>query len=402
MTSADTSCRAPRLRVALALIVLVAVSSGCGKKGPPLPPVRITPVAPSAYRARQVGLDVVLSAAVSPKRTNGTPLGDGASVEILRLAAGPSLRPGAVSERYLVQQFLKQARPVASIPESELKTQMIGGRLQFIDKGAAAPPAAPAATPAPPAVPAAAAPQVTLAYLYGMLVTEPGGGRSPMRAPVFVELGAPPSPPGPLRAETAEGEVRLRWEPPGPGAASYNVYRRAAADARDPDAPLNAAPLTKAEYADRTFTYDNKYVYFVRTVASGKATPCESVAGPTVEVLPHDSFPPAAPTGIAVAVEGGQIRLYWFPNAEPDLAGYRIYRRTEEGSESQRIAEVGSSDSSYVDASAAPGVRYHYSVSAVDGATPPNESPRSEERAERLEPPDRPAEKSNDGAGEQP
>jgi fibronectin type 3 domain-containing protein len=234
-----------------------------------------------------------------------------------------------------------------------------------------------------------------------MQVVEPRGGRSPMRAPVLVELAAPPSPPGPLQAETAEGEVRLRWEGPGPDAVAYNVYRRPAESPIEPDAPLNATPLGAAEYTDRTFTYDTRYVYYVRAVARNTTTPCESVAGPTVEVLPHDRFAPTVPSGIAVAVEAGQIRLYWFPNAEPDLAGYRIYRRSDEAAEAERIAEVGATESSYVDASAIPGVRYHYAVSAVDGATPPNESPRSEEGAERLAPLDRPANTEDGGDGAQ-
>jgi hypothetical protein len=45
-------------------------------------------------------------------------------------------------------------------------------------------------------------------------------------------------------------------------------------------------------------------------------------------------------------------------------------------------------------------VRYHYAVSAIDDAAPPNESPRSEEGAERLAPADQPVRtpRSGDGA----
>jgi len=385
------------LRVAATALVLAAALSGCGKKGPPSPPVRVTPAAPGAFRARQVGLDVVLSATVSGKRTDGTPLGDGTAVQILRMAASPSLRPGAVSERYLVQQFLKQSRQVAAVSGGDLRAQASGGRLQFIDHGAASMPETTGGATG------------GLAYLYGMQVVEPGGGRSPMRPPVLVELGAPPAPPGALQVSTAEGEVRLLWEAPAPapaaapaaapGAGVYNVYRKIQDSAGEPDAPINPAPLEAPEYTDRAFTYDTRYVYFVRTVARDRTTPCESVAGPRVEVRPHDRFAPAAPTGIAVAVEGGQIRLYWFPNAESDLAGYRIYRRADGEGEARRVGEVAAGESSFVDGGAATGVRYHYAVSAIDDAAPPNESPRSEERAERLAPADQPAGTPGGGDG---
>jgi len=367
----------------MAALLLASFLSGCGKKGPPSPPVRVTPAAPGAFRARQVGVDVVLSATVSGKRTDGTPLGDGAVVQILRSPASPSLRPGAVSERYLVQQFLKLSRPVAAVSGADFRAQVSSGRLQFIDRGAAS---MQDSAGGPPSGPTAA-----LAYLYGMQVVEPGEGRSPMRPPVLVELAPPPPPPGALQAETAEGEVRLRWEPPASGAGAYNVYRQLQDSAREPDAPINPAPIEGPEYTDRAFTYDTGYSYFVRTVGRERTTPCESVAGPSAQVRPHDRFPPAAPTGIAVAVEGGQIRIYWFPNAEPDLAGYRIYRRAEEESTPRSVGEMAAGESSFTDTGAVPGVRYHYSVSAIDNAVPPNESPRSDERSERLAPTDQPA-----------
>lgn len=99
---------------------------------------------------------------------------------------------------------------------------------------------------------------------------------------------------------------------------------------------------------------------------------------------PHDRYAPATPTGVAAAVEGDVIKIYWFPNAEPDLAGYRIYRRGEGEQEASRIGEPTASETSFVDSGAAVGVRYYYSVSAVDGAVPVNESQRSEERTEML------------------
>jgi len=102
-----------------------------------------------------------------------------------------------------------------------------------------------------------------------------------------------------------------------------------------------------------------------------------------VEVLPLDLFAPKAPTGLAAAVEGQAIKLYWFPNSEPDLHGYRVYRREAKG-EYRLIGEVGAAETSFADTTAARGVRYYYEVTALDGATPPNESPRSAEVSESM------------------
>lgn len=364
-------------RVAIGL-ALGAALYACGKKGPPAPPVRILPAAPGAIAARQVGGDIVLTAPLRPTRSDGSPLEPGARVDVLRMPASPGLKPNLVSERYLVQQFLLEAGTIASL---DPKTPEGGatGRVAFRDRGAVPDVAAPAGTGG------------TIGFLYALRVVEPGGKSSPMRAPILVEVALPPSSPGPLEAVVGEGEVRLSWQPaPGP-VGGYNVYRRAASDGAEPEAPINPSLLTVTEFVDRTFRYDVEYQYFVRSSLAGRATPCESPAGPAYTVKPHDHFAPAAPTGIAVAVEGGQIRVYWFPNAEPDLAGYRIYRRAEDEAEARPIGEVTAAESSFADTGASAGVRYHYAVSAIDGATPINESPRSEERSERLPPAGRPA-----------
>jgi hypothetical protein len=354
---------------------------------------------------RQIGSEVVLASTLPGTRTNGSPLDPDAELRVLRMPATDSLRPGAVSDRYLVVQFDKLARPVATLSGPALAALVLGGRLIFIDHDATSPAGtAPAAAPGPSGAGAtgagtAAVPRLPH-YLYALQVVEAKGRKSMLHSPSLIEICRAPQPPIDLQLETAEGEVRLDWKPgetpaqadaqqPGgapaaPSTPLFNVYRRLKVDVRDPETSLNAAPLDAPSFIDRAFQYDVEYVYFVRATTGDKNSTCESTASSLAEVKPHDRFAPDAPTGLAVAAEGDVIRVYWFPNSEPDLGGYRVYRRVANAVETAFLADVPATETSFMDSGAQRGVRYYYSVSAVDTATPINESPRSEEKSEML------------------
>jgi hypothetical protein len=110
-----------------------------------------------------------------------------------------------------------------------------------------------------------------------------------------------------------------------------------------------------------------------------------------VEVL--DIFPPAVPTGLAAvstAADAGpersssepSIDLSWQPVTDADLAGYRVYRREDDGAW-QRISPaqplVGPA---FRDDHIQPGHAYRYAVSAVDQGG--HESARSAEAEETV------------------
>lgn len=373
--------RRSRLRwfrtIVLGLAVLPGVAA-CGKKGPPLPPIRVVPAATGPLTVRQIGRDVVVAADLPGVRSDGTPIAAGSGVRLLRLEPAEGLRPGAVSDRYLVQQFERQARVVDLLAGDALQAHVAGGRLLYVDRD-----------------PAGSSATTQRRYLYGLQVVDPKGVPSPPRPPSEIEWAPPPPTPIGLKAEVAEGEVRLTWTPgetpPARVSAArhYAVYRKEASASRESEAPVHPGRLQEPAYVDRTFRYDVEYVYTVREVASDAPGAGESASAEAIVVRPHDSFPPATPAGLAVAAEGETIKVYWFPNTEPDLAGYRVYRRQEGKDTAERAGEVSASETSWVETEAAPGVRYHYSVSAYDDATPPNESQRSEERSERRPGPPR-------------
>jgi hypothetical protein len=351
---------------------------------------------------RQIGRGIVVGAVLPRERTDGTPLAAGIEVRVLRLRETASLRPGAVSKRYLVAQFSRQAEVVATFTGKALERAAPGGRFLHSDGGAFD----------------AVVPSGSISYLYSLALIDAEGKSSPMPVPIAIEIRSPPPVPVDLSAATAEGEVRLTWRPGGAAGepasdVTFNIYRGAAGDARDPETALNPEPLSEPSYIDTTFSYGTDYSYFVRSSGEAVGPLHESDSCQPVTILPLDRFPPATPTGLAAAAEGKVIKLYWFPNSEPDLAGYRIYRRegqrrepqpapeeeggAAEGQESATeggtdepeqlpdlVGEVGAGGTSWMDEAVVPDVRYHYSVAAIDGASPPNESPRSEEQSEMV------------------
>jgi len=61
----------------------------------------------------------------------------------------------------------------------------------------------------------------------------------------------------------------------------------------------------------------------------------------------------------------GQVELIWTANAEPDLAGYKVYRR-DDGGPPRRISQALVSTPIFHDSSVELGHTYAYEVTAVD------------------------------------
>ncbi len=84
---------------------------------------------------------------------------------------------------------------------------------------------------------------------------------------------------------------------------------------------------------------------------------------------------PSVPQALNVTPDTGTLIVAWAECADPDLAGYRLYRRSGTDTTMTLLAEVSSGVLEYGDESAIDGVRYGYAVSAVDESE--NESERS-------------------------
>jgi hypothetical protein len=137
---------------------------------------------------------------------------------------------------------------------------------------------------------------------------------------------------------------------------------------------LQLAPTTIAEYHDVGFDYGKTYAYAVRSVVQVQGIALESSDSPLVVLTPRDTFPPAAPQSLVVAVlpgaadEGEVVDLSWSINLEADLAGYRVYRSEQEGTKGALLTKELLPTPAYRDTSVHSGQKYWYSVTAVDKA----------------------------------
>jgi hypothetical protein len=363
------------------VVVLLALGagSGCGKKGPPLAPLRYVPdvrlqfVLPKAnvQGAGPVALDriEVFAATVAagsldpanrdllvPRFLIGTievepPAAEGDPAVAPDAPADPRPAPGEI------------ARLVETLNEATLAPQIT----------TAAPPLPEAATAA--AAAAAVVPQITRRIYVARGLTRSGRAGQPSGR-LTLPLTEPPAPPSAVSVTFTESAVTIAWLPPvadRPTAspATYNVYAAGAAT------PLNSAPLAATTFERPGVTVGTEECFVVTTAnVSGGAT-IESVPSPPRCVTPADTFPPAAPRGLAAVGVAGAVNLIWDANREADLAGYLVLRGEAPGDTLRAITATPIRETTYRDATAAPGVRYVYAVVAVDRATPPNTSAQS-------------------------
>ncbi len=129
-----------------------------------------------------------------------------------------------------------------------------------------------------------------------------------------------------------------------------------------------------AHYRDQRFDFGKTYVYLVRGVTTASGNPLESSDSDPVVLTPVDTFPPGTPQEVTVAVLTdpntglSEVDLSWSINAEPDLAGYRVYRSERQDEQGQLMTPELLLSPAYRDTSVATSHQYWYRVTAVDRA----------------------------------
>jgi hypothetical protein len=137
---------------------------------------------------------------------------------------------------------------------------------------------------------------------------------------------------------------------------------------------------------DITAYTGNSYRYVAQRIQqvtlAGQTVEIASLPSAPAETAYRDVFPPPVPIGLVSAADtvSKAIDLDWTPDVDPGLAGYIVYRRAAGTDQTpERISPAGKPviTSEWSDATALPGQRYAYSVSAIDVSG--NESQRSTE-----------------------
>jgi hypothetical protein len=352
-----------RLLLAVALLSLCFL--GCASPGDPVE--RKPPVAEAVadLQAEQTANEVLLTFALPTQTADRRPLNRPLSIEIYRGIGAP----GADSETHMTL--------LVTIPSSEIQQYTTGGRVRYADP----------LTPQDFAQPNVAGVSYTVRTRASVEKdSEPSNVAYLLVRPAFEPISD-------LKTQVTQSAVVLTWTAPAktltgsmPPVTGYRVYRGEGRTAETPTAG-SKAPLTKIgdsespTFKDTQFEFGKTYVYSVRSVVGSGVEALESADSNPVTITPRDTFPPAAPLGLVVALVPRQgetpayLELSWAISAETDLAGYNVYRSEQAGIRGTQLTKDLLLTPAFRDMNVQPGHRYFYTVTAVDRSG--NESPAS-------------------------
>jgi fibronectin type 3 domain-containing protein len=223
------------------------------------------------------------------------------------------------------------------------------------------------------------------AYSYLVISFDRKGLASQPSNIVHIGTSSGPNPPTNFVAVRDEGKVWLSWSPPQENVDGtpitelygFNIYRKGAQDSDYSLYPLNDELIKENSYVDLGVKNGETYVYEVRPVTTDYPPWHEGPASNEVAVTIRDTYPPGAPQELVGISKGNAIVLNWNPNSETDLLGYHVYRKSSSGKHYQQITTSPLSKTTFRDQNISPDQIYFYVITALDDASPPNESPFS-------------------------
>lgn len=329
--------------------------SACGKRKPPLPPFEkvLQKVQISGF---QRGNQVRLSWTMPERNANSGNLLNIERVDVYRLVENITS-----DENLTEEEFTNRSTLIASFPVTETdfakKTLNYFDTLQFAGQN--------------------------VRLRYAVRFVNSTGSKAAFSN--FLQLeptGKVAGYPTLSRPELSENRILLIWQSPefnidGSKPANilgYNVYR---ASRLEKTAKLiNQTPVTENKFADESFDFGIEYQYFIRSVSLGtNAELIESKESNIVELLPKDTFPPSPPTAITIAASLNAISIFFVPNLEKDVVGYKVYRSNNKVNW-QLLNDKLLEKNTYQDNIIEAGKTYYYYLTAVDRFA--NESEKSE------------------------
>jgi hypothetical protein len=371
-----------------AVVLLLLLVTACGKKGPPLAPLRVAPArvedltvaksgdevrarftvpSTNADQSRPADLEAVELYAISGKPED--PLGNSLSSAdfirygelVGRIPIAPPETPGepppdptkgSVAERARAAAEIaaRKTMPAQGAPATFTEKLTRAAFTPFVHPGkrTAKPPAT--ATKAPhPLGPAPAEEPFTRTYVAVGVSTK--GTKASVSNRVGLPLLDAPPPPTDVIVEHGESNATIAWTPPATAwrrvqrptqtgelesrslapnvnPTTYNVYRVVRGPGGDQVAatPLNPVPVEADAFAQSPITLGEEGCYQVRSVRAFGSARLESAPTATVCRRFTDTFAPPAPANLAAVGSEGGVSLIWDPSPGGDVAGYLVLR----------------------------------------------------------------------------
>lgn len=340
--------RIKRMLGLTALAFALLLSTNCGKRKPPLPPVERIPQR-VAVTGSQIGDQIVVTWQMPARNAK-----DGSTLNITRADIYRLAEPLKASLSLTEEEFAAKSTLIATVPivgsDFSLKEKTFVDKLRFSGQAAR--------------------------LRYAIRFVNASGQRAAFSNFLIVE----PSPkiarqPTSLSVQVSQEQLTLTWKSPQSNVdgstpvniLGYNLYRTSEKTSLK---RLNEKPFKDTEFTDAFFEFATAYKYFVRTVSLGSnGQEVESVDSEFVEVTPKDTFPPAAPDAITIAAAPNNISIFFAVNLEKDVVGYRVFRSTNPKTPKdkwQLLTATPLITNTYQDSKVESGRNYYYYLTAID------------------------------------
>ena len=374
------------------LVVLVALlNAGCGKKGPPLPPIVRVPAAPAAFLAERRGDTVAIRFDVPTSNVDGTRPANIQRVEVYGYSSTvPPVGAEIVREGTRIGSIdVKRPRDPSRVigpdeSESDLEPLLDTG----VDQGATVhvtedlsaeilvtADALSSGLGGAESPPSATGGRLTRGYVAVSISTR--GRRGPLSQSTAVPLVQAPDPPSRPTVTYNEEGITVAWTPggnatllgPAPGGAAaqptseYHVYETA----QESETRLTTMPLAASPFVDQRVEWGRERCYTLRILQVSNGLALQSAPSPSSCVTLTDTFPPEVPSGLLAVASEGSINLIWDENDEGDLSGYLVLRRAGATGPLLPITSVPITVTRFTDSVESEGL-YEYAVQAVDSA----------------------------------
>ena len=314
----------------VAAIALALLAATCGSVGEPLPPLLNIPERSQDLAARQTEQGIILQWTWPETTTEGMPLTDVERFALYFMQAVSSNQPSP-NDFEIQSKWLRDVDALENLGPGD-RVELILDPQPFWSE----------------------------TLVLGVRTESRRGRSAGFSNLIVIEVVSPPAPPpAPQLTVTADG-IDITW-PAVADARSYRVHRRAEAD--EEFQPL--ATTAETAFRDSQFNWDQTYFYRVQSLTGSPDYEVEGGTSQPAQVTAHDTFPPAAPSGLRVVAALDSIELSWQPGPEPDLAGYLV-RRTAGNAEPTGLTPALITTINFNDQQVQRGIAYRYQLTAID------------------------------------